>query len=452
MRTTADRRLTVFCFAVAAFALGQGVLVANGNLAPMSITWLAVACVATVLGVTVRWPSHFELPVENVVLVALAGAAGYQLWQLATTMPGIYLQLRGLDDLKPYYAGLAAAAFGVGLSVTRRPALGVLTPLVMVGAFWFLGAWMIRTSPNPHIDVFVFERDAAIELLAGKNPWAMTFPDIYGNSPFYGEGVSVNGRVMSGIPYFPLSLLMVLPGHLAGDVRYALVAASALAALLLMYARPSPMARLMAAVYLFHPRSFFVVEQAWTDPQVVLGLAAVVFVATRFPKALPYVFGLFLASKQYLVFAVPAGVLLLEQKPSRKELIRFFGIAFGVGALVTVPFFLWNPGAFWFSVVKLQTIQPFRTESMSFLAWWVQQGHDKPSTMWAFLLATGAVGLGVWRLPRGPASFAATVTLSLVLFFAFNKQAFCNYYGFCIGAAAIAAGASRSNEADEAEA
>jgi hypothetical protein len=280
----------------------------------------------------------------------------------------------------------------------------------------------------------------------------MTFPDIYGNSPFYGEGVSVNGRVMSGIPYFPLSLLMVLPGHLAGDVRYALVAASALAALLLMYARPSPMARLMAAVYLFHPRSFFVVEQAWTDPQVVLGLAAVVFVATRFPKALPYVFGLFLASKQYLVFAVPAGVLLLEQKPSRKELIRFFGIAFGVGALVTVPFFLWNPGAFWFSVVKLQTIQPFRTESMSFLAWWVQQGHDKPSTMWAFLLATGAVGLGVWRLPRGPASFAATVTLSLVLFFAFNKQAFCNYYAFCIGAAAIAAGASRSNEADEAEA
>jgi hypothetical protein len=428
------------------------VLVANGNLHPASITWLTVACVAAMVGLVTRWPPHFEFPLEPVMLALATGALGYQFWQLATTMPGIYLQIRGLDGLLPFYAGLAMGALGAGLGATRRPLLGLLTPLVMVGAFVFLGAWMIRTSPNPHIDVFVFERDAAIELLSGKNPWAMTFPDIYGNSPFYGEGVSVNGRVMSGIPYFPLSLLLVLPGHLLGDVRYALVAASALAALLLMYARPSPMARLMAALYLFHPRSFFVVEQAWTDPQVVFALAAVVFVATRFPKALPYVFGLFLASKQYLIFAVPAGLLLFEQKPTRQELVRFFGIAVGVGALVTVPFFLWNPGAFWFSVVKLQTIQPFRTESMSFLAWWVQQGHEKPSTAWAFLLAALVVGLGVWRLPRGAASFAATVAASLLVFFAFNKQAFCNYYAFVIGAAAIAAGASRSNSADEADA
>ncbi|MCU0701391.1 MAG: hypothetical protein MUC96_33190 [Myxococcaceae bacterium] len=449
---TFDRRLTGLCFALVAFALGQGVLVANGNLHPVSITSLTVACIAAFLAVVVRLPSHFEFPFERAVLVLLTGAFAYQLYQLVITPPGIYLQVRSLNDLAPFYVGLALAGLSVGLSLSSRPLLGAATPVLMVSAFVFLGNWMIKTSPSPHIDVFVFLKDASTELLSGKNPWAMTFPDIYGNSPFYGEGVSVNGRVMSGIPYFPLSLLLVLPGHLLGDVRYALVAASALAALLLMYARPSPMARLMAAVYLFHPRSFFVVEQAWTDPQVVFGLAAVVFVATRFPKALPYVFGLFLASKQYLIFAVPAGLLLFEQKPTRQELVRFFGIAFGVGALVTVPFFLWNPGAFWFSVVKLQTIQPFRTESMSFLAWWVQQGHDKPSTAWAFLLAALVVGLGVWRLPKGPASFAATVAASLLVFFAFNKQAFCNYYAFVIGAAAIAAGANRSNSADEVDA
>jgi hypothetical protein len=450
--STSDRRLTAVCLAIAAFTLGQGILVANGAFAPQSIGWLTGTLAAALVGLVARWPAWLEVPVERLVLVLVSGAVGYQLWQLAVTPPGVYMQVRSLADLTPFYAGLTVAALGVGLGVSRRPVLGLLTPLVTVGAFVFLGAWMVKVSPNPLIDVFVYERDASIELLAGRNPWAMTIPDIYGHSMFYGEGLVQNGRVMSGIPYYPLAVLMVVPGHLLGDVRYSQVAVSALAALLLMYARPSPMARLMAAMYLFHPRAFFVVEQAWTDPQVVFSLAAVVFVATRFRKALPVVFGLFLVTKQYLFFGVPAAVLLFPQRPDRKELLRFFGIAFGVAALVTVPFFLWNPSAFWFAVVKLQTLQPFRTDAMSYLAWWVQRGHEKPSTVWAFLISFVVVGLGVWRLPRSAASFAATVGVALLFFFAFNKQAFCNYYAFVIGAAAIAAGVNGTNEPDEAAA
>ncbi|MCA2980726.1 MAG: hypothetical protein INH37_20865, partial [Myxococcaceae bacterium] len=204
---TFDRRLTGLCFALVAFALGQGVLVANGNLHPVSITSLTVACIAAFLAVVVRLPSHFEFPFERAVLVLLTGAFAHQLYQLVITPPGIYLQVRSLNDLAPFYVGLALAGLSVGLSLSSRPLLGAATPVLMVSAFVFLGTWMIKTSPSPHIDVFVFLKDASTELLSGKNPWAMTFPDIYGNSPFYGEGVSVNGRVMSGIPYFPLSLL-----------------------------------------------------------------------------------------------------------------------------------------------------------------------------------------------------------------------------------------------------
>jgi len=37
--------------------------------------------------------------------------------------------------------------------------------------------------------------------------------------------------------------------------------------------------------------------------------------------------------------------------------------------LITVPFFLWNPAAFWRAVVEFQFIQPFRIDALSHLVW-----------------------------------------------------------------------------------
>jgi hypothetical protein len=52
------------------------------------------------------------------------------------------------------------------------------------------------------------------------------------------------------------------------------------------------------------------------------------------------------------------------------------------------------------------------------------------------LVAVSALSL--WRLPSTPAGFAAAVALNSFAFFAFNKQAFCNYYFFVIGALCVA--------------
>jgi hypothetical protein len=51
------------------------------------------------------------------------------------------------------------------------------------------------------------------------------------------------------------------------------------------------------------------------------------------------------------------------------------------------------------------------------------------------------VVLAVRRCPRTPAGFALAVGFVYLVFFAFNKQAFCNYYFFPLAAlcAAIAA-------------
>lgn len=501
-----DSRWMTLFFGLTAYAIGEGVQASNGNLSPASIIWLTVALVSALLGSTLRREPTGVVPaiVERVALgltgvtvawylargaltdgaaiglalvvtacivgvtlkrrpgqvtlerltLSLVGLAlAWQFWLLANAMPGIYLQLAGLQTLTPFYGSLAVAALVCGLAFSDEKPLATVTPVLMVGAFVMLGVWMIRTSPAPHIDVFVFQRDAAIELLAGRNPYAMQYPDIYGNSPFYGEGLSVNGRLQFGFPYFPLSLLLALPGHVAlGDYRYAQVAASAIAMLLLMYTRPGPLPRVLAAVYLFTPRAFFVVEQGWTDPFVVFGLAAVIFCAVKYPRSLPYVLGAFLAIKQYLVFALPAALLLLPWPLERRRTLVFFAKALGVAAAITLPFFLWDPKAFWHDVVALQTLQPFRVESMSYLAWWHSQGHERPSTAWAFVMAIAALGLGLWRLPRTPAGFAACCTLAYVAFFGFNKQAFCNYYAFTIGAAVLAAGAVGGKDTTSAQA
>jgi hypothetical protein len=74
---------------------------------------------------------------------------------------------------------------------------------------------------------------------------------------------------------------------------------------------------------------------------------------------------------------------------------------------------------------------------LSVLAWWVDHGHAQPSPVVPFVVVAVASAVAVWRLPRTPAGFGAATALTFLAFFAFNKQAFCNYYFFVVGALAV---------------
>jgi hypothetical protein len=432
-----DRWSTALFCAVAAFAIGQAVQVANGGLHPESIKWLTIACVATFVAVVL--PSHriVEWAGERAVVLVLGLGIAYQFTQLLTAPPGIYLRMGGAVVATDFYLGLIVAALLVGAGLGRKPWLGRLQFPLLLLVFLWMGRWLIKASPAPFIDVYVFQRDGANALLAGTNPYALRYPDIYGNSAFYGEGLSVGGVLQFGYPYLPLSLLLALPGHvLFGDYRYAQLGAMALSAIFIAYARPGSRIGVAAAsLLLFTPRVFFVLEQGWTDPFVLLGLAAVVFVALRTSKALPWVLGLAFAVKQYTLFMVPAAWQLLPRPIDRTFVVKVVG----VGAAVTLPFFLWGPRDFWHDVVALQVLQPFRTDALSYLAWSAQGGGTPWPTSVAFIAAIVGVVLGLWRQARTPAGFAATCALAYVGFFAFNKQAFCNYYYFTLGALLVAA-------------
>ena len=78
--------------------------------------------------------------------------------------------------------------------------------------------------------------------------------------------------------------------------------------------------------------------------------------------------GFTLATKQYLVVALPAFWLLRGVFARRDWLILL-----GSAVAVTLPFLLANPREFWRAVVEWQLIQPFRSDSVSLLALSVNQ-------------------------------------------------------------------------------
>ena len=146
----------------------------------------------------------------------------------------------------------------------------------------------------------------------------------------------------------------------------------------------------------------------------MLGVAAVIFAACRHSRLVPWLFGAFIALKQYLVFALPAAVLLVEWPRDRRRLLTFLTKSALLGAAVTLPFVFWGPAAFWTSVVTLQFHQPFRPDALSLLSWWANRGHDQPPVLISFVAAAAASALALWRLPRTPAGFGAAVGMTLL--------------------------------------
>ena len=416
-------------------ALGCALQVNFGQYHPMALAWLTVALGGLVLCVAKPAARPLVL-LESRRSVVLSFALMVQFVLLLTHSPGATGAHSGESHLGLFRVGVAVAGLlcAAGMWVGDRWRRPVILALLLVHTL--LGVWVLRAAPNPGVDVALFQRESADALLRGDNPYAITFTDPYADSSrFYGPGVSVNGRLQFGYPYPPLGLLLTTPAHVLGDFRYAHLAAMTLAGALVAFVQPGRIAFAAAALLLFTPRGFFVLEAGWTEPLAVLFLAATVFCLCRSLRSVPLSVGLLLASKQYLVLALLAAPL-----PDARR--RTWFVAAAVASAVTLPLALWDLPAFVQSTVVLQFRQPFRDDALSYLVPLARLTGSYLSAWVALGLAAMAGLFAARRLPRTPAAFAAGAALIFFVFFAFNKQAFCNYYHLVIGALCCAAGAS----------
>lgn len=484
LATGEEYKLSTLFALVAALALTMALQVANGLLSRTGIVYLSMGLlsITTALATLSALPSkpllyavgaslvalfaHRHLPLFKAGAIGLAGggvlyalgrvrlssrllvlallvAFAIQFSAWFTKQPGVYFVMTPDQQLQLRVGVVLAALFSIGALVLPRRASQVAFWCAL-GVHLALGIWMIRCSPGPRVDLYIFHQNAIDALTSGTSPYGGSNPILPEDALLYGTNVVRDGRVLIGFPYPPLSLAISTLSRLAfGDYRYLHWLAVLGAAALVGYSTPGRLSKAAGLAFLALPRSLYLLENGWTDPLLCCAFAAVVWCACRgHLRWLWLPVGCFFALKQYSLIFAPLVVLLFPRNEWRSA-VRCILMAGLVAALTLLPFFLWNPSGFVRDVIGFQAKMPFRPDSLSYPAWWLKRDLLlSPAISYVIWLA--CVPLLLLRAPRGPAAFAFACAMGGCLFFAFSKQAFANYYYVTIAMmwAGIAANAS----------
>ena len=251
-----------------------------------------------------------------------------------------------------------------------------------------IGLWFLAKSAEPRIDVLSRSSAGARESAARDQPYAITFPDIYGPDAHSSAGHrGLMGRCSAAIFYWPMSLLLAVPGYLLGDARYTNFVSLTIASGLIAYARPSRISFLAASVVLFCPGIFLMLINAWIEPQMLMLICSGDVVPFGRPVQGIRVGGPFtaraFAGRGSNTSFTPAADRLagLPQARGKKPLlIRSGAIAALSAAAIILPFFFWDPGAFLHSSRALY-VNLIRTDAISVLAW-LKQRFDIQLRVW----------------------------------------------------------------------
>jgi hypothetical protein len=396
---TAPNAIALLC---AAALVGWGDFFGYGMFNPRGLRLVVLGSVLVGLGLLIGVRGY--RPGAEVAVVAVATLA---VWQ------GIML-VRATD----YYGQgqwIHDARF-VSIALPTVSAVAVAAPRHVAVWFWrallagfVLGAmFVIAATPRPSIDVWYQLQHAASCLPHGCNPYAMHTPASPG--------------VKDGFNYLPMTFVLLTPVHAVfGDVRYAEVAAVVVAALLLRRLAPRQEPSVVP-LFLCVPGLFFAVEQAWTEQLLVPLLFAAVWWLHDEPASrrrwlgAGLLLGLALATKQHVWLLLPVAAVTLGLRAAATALVT--------GAVLTGPWLIADPHAFWGSTVTIFLDLPPRIDSLSL---WVHEaaGSRSAAEVAVVLVAYLLVWLSCRDDPRRFLLGAATV---LAAFDLMNKQTFFNQW------------------------
>jgi len=409
---------------------------------------LALATAGTVAALASALVARSHVSVSGKLVAALL-ALGVALSFVhdALYLPGVNVDPAALGAFRPILFFVACLVASLAWRGAPRW-LGIVRFGAVVLAASFLGALVIHASPSPAMDVWTMQQQGANALVGGYDPYAIAYPNVYGpGTPYISpELLTPDGRYVLGFPYMPLILLLDVPSAWLGDVRWTMLVAVAVAAVLIRsLGRGALVAELAACLLLVQPQAFFLLEMAWTEPvALALALAAALAAARSVRGAAGWrswgtsglLLGLAISSKQYMVLVL-APLLLVY---ARRHLVRILAVAAAVAAVIAVPFLVADPAAFLHGVLKFQVLQPFRPDALSWPAAIVALGGPVLPSWPAFVLAGATFAVTVRReLTVARALLAGGAFWAVLVIF--NKQAFLNYYWFALGllAAGVAA-------------
>ncbi|HJP74199.1 MAG TPA: hypothetical protein VJ914_08020 [Pseudonocardiaceae bacterium] len=370
-----------------------------------SVHGVVILGIVAIAVLVAMWFGVFQtFPPSAIVVVLAVGAVA----ALIVTPP--FINVAGNGWLAPAAVlGGVATISSLVVFWGRFPAGRLAVVPLVLGGVAFAG---MIVGGVPNIDVWVIFQQSADGLLHGLNPYNMSF-----------SGVPA-GQTSNCFNYLPVTFLATAPSKwLFGDVRWiegACVLATGALLTRHVVRRGSGRGQVaLAALVALTPGSLLVVQQAWNEPILVLGLvaSAVLMERGRWNWAmLP--FGLALATKQHLVLLLP--LLLFWPKFGWRRVLGTAGIA----AAVSLPWLVANPARF------TQCTASF------FLG---EQAPPKALSIWRILpqpmqlpvLIVGLVlafGIAVWRCPKTPAGFLVSAGTVFVVFDLVNKQTFVNQW------------------------
>ncbi len=360
---------------------------------------------------------------------------------------------------RPWARAIAPIAFGLLAAgwVARSRHVGFVLFAAAAVAFAAFLAIELRGSPNPVMDVWSINTEATQALLDGENPYKLVYSDIYkqAGQPGYGyepRYIYLPGLLLHLAPVVAIgldprwtSLLAITAGllmtawHLrrsGGNARLSILCLPAVSACIIFW---------------FHGGQVFLLEQAWPECLILAYIVLAALTWYRAPWAAGVALTLALTLKQTTWFCAPF-LVALAIKQRRWRLIA--GVAAGVGVL-TLPFFLWHPGAFFQNVVMDLLLKAPRPDGLSWAA--VLLRTYPTASPLATAVSVLLYGGAVWRLvvilreSRGEAALRATImwsALGMFGLFLFLKQSFYNYYYLVAGLLSLYAALGAQEQSD----
>lgn len=318
----------------------------------------------------------------------------------------------GVYQIFPYLSMLSIILIIIQIlifTVVKKSAL-VFNFGVTVAAL--LGIFMIISSPSPKIDVFVFLKEGASALIAGKNPYSQTYTQVYKNT------------IVDYYAYYPVMLLVTVPSIiLFNDPRFSILLAIILAGILIKKQLKDDN---IALIFLFNPIYPYLLEESYTEPIIFFLVLLFVYLLMK-KKTILYiiVLSLLLGIKQYTILWLPF-IFPLIKNLKKLLLLSLFS------ALIFLPFLLWSLNDFIRDAIFLQISYPARYEGLTLNSLIYNQFG---------LIIPSFISIGIWlggiifallkiNEKKHYVTLTARIFFFMFVFFFFNKWSFINYYYF----------------------
>ena len=393
-------------------AIGLGGALNNGSYSTEAVFLVAIGTLLLVFAAATRSKGAGEW---NRVATVTAGCAVLLGFHAAAGIYGSGPALLVSRVLTSVATVVVSVWLMVGLP--RRDLVTYAAIVVMSAA----GMAMVISSPRPLIDVWYMLQSSGRALSHGQNIYTIRWT----------TGVSYEQS--NGFAYLPGAAVLLWPFHAVfGDVRYGLLAAMTVTAILLARVRAHSPVVILAAFVMLYPKAMFGLEQSWVDPLVLCALCTAAYAVVRGRTAgpwSPWPSGWFANNRRGLCCPWPS-----SGRTSGGAEPRFS--AMGAGTFM-LPWIVTAPQAFYRGVVTYNLDLPARLDSLSLFTSALLHGWSPG--LGVLLVATlGAIGLVIWRLPRDTYGFLLGSAVVMAVFNLTNKQSFFNEWALAAGLALAA--------------